>query len=63
MGEITTSLSERTRIVKMFKDYCQAKRIDFMPSTLLGWCEAQGYLNVDAIREDLAKEQEELADE
>lgn len=63
MGEITTSLSERTRLVKMFKDYCKAKRIDFMPSTLLGWCEAQGYLNVDVIREDLKKEKEELANE
>ena len=63
MGEITTSLSERIRLVKMFKDYCKAKRIDFMPSTLLGWCDAQGYLNVDAIRADLAKEQEELANE
>ena len=63
MGEITTSLSERTRLVKMFKDYCKDKRIDFMPSTLLGWCESQGYLNVDAIRADLAKEKEELKDE
>lgn len=63
MGEITTSLSQRTRLVKMFKDYCKEKRIDFMPTTLLGWCEAQGYLNADKIREDLAKEQEELADE
>lgn len=63
MGEITTSLSERTKLVKMFKDYCKAKRIDFMPTTLLGWCDAQGYLNTDKIREDLAKEQEELKDE
>lgn len=49
--------------MKMFKDYCKAKRIDFMPTTLLGWCDAQGYLNTDKIREDLAKEQEELKDE
>lgn len=63
MGKITTSLSERTRLVKMFKDYCKAKRIDFMPTTLLGWCEAQGYLNADKVREDLAKEQEDLENE
>ena len=55
MGKITTSLSERTMLVKMFKDYCRDKRIDFMPTTLLGWCDAQGYLNVDAIREDFEK--------
>ena len=55
MGKITTSLSERTMLVKMFKDYCRDKRIEFMPTTLLGWCEMQGYLNVDAIREDLEK--------
>ena len=63
MGEITTSLSERTRLVKMFKNYCKDKRIDFMPSTLLGWCDAQGYLNTDKIREDLEKEQEDLENE
>lgn len=63
MGEITTSLSERTRLVKMFKDYCKTKRIDFMPTTLLGWCDAQGYLNADKIREDLEKEKEELKEE
>ena len=63
MGEITTSLSERTRLVKMFKNYCKDKRIDFMPSTLLGWCEAQGYLNVDAIRADLETEDAELESE
>lgn len=56
MGKITTSLSERTMLVKMFKHYCKEKRIDFMPTTLLGWCEAQGYLNADKIREDLEKE-------
>lgn len=55
MGKITTSLSERTMLVKMFKDYCRDKRIDFMPTTLLGWCDAQGYLNVDVIREDFEK--------
>lgn len=55
MGKITTSLSERTMLVKNFKDYCRDKRIEFMPTTLLGWCEMQGYLNVDAIREDLEK--------
>lgn len=58
MGGITTSLTERIRLVKKFKDYCTTNRIDFMPSTLLGWCDARGYLNVDAIRADLAKEEE-----
>ncbi len=34
-----------------------------MPTTLLGWCEAQGYLNADKIREDLEKEKEDLKDD
>lgn len=63
MGKITTSLSERTMVVKMFKNYCKEKRIDFMPTTLLGWLEVQGYLNADKIREDLEQKKEELADE
>ena len=60
---ITTSLAQRQRLVKMFKQYSISKRVDFDPTTLLGWMDAMGYLNTDAIVEDLAKEQEELADE
>ena len=60
---IDTSLAERTRLVKQCKDWCIAKRIDFCPTALLGWMDARGYLNVDAIRKDLEKEKEELEDE
>ena len=60
---IATSLSERQRLVKQFKDYCTSKRIDFCPTSLLGWMDARGYLNTDAIKEALAKEKEELGDE
>ena len=63
MGEIKTSLAERTRLVKMFKDYCQSKRIDYIPTTLLGWMDSQGFLNVDAIKEVLQKEKEVLEDD
>ena len=34
-----------------------------MPSTFLAWLEIQGYLNADKVREDLAKEKEELKEE
>lgn len=63
MGEITTSLSQRQRLVKMFKQYSISKRVDFDPTTLLGWMDAMGYLNTDKILADLEKEKEELADE
>lgn len=68
MGEkiskpIETSFAERTRLVKIFKDYCISKRIEFCPTTLLGWMDADGFLNIDAIREFLEKEKEELEDE
>ena len=35
--DIVTSLSQRQRLVKIFKAYCQSKRLDFCPTTLLGW--------------------------
>ena len=60
---ITTSLAQRQRLVKMFKQYSISKRVDFDPTTLLGWMDAMGYLNTDAIKADLAKEKKELADE
>lgn len=60
---IQTSLKERQRLVRMFKQYSIAKRVDFDPTTLLGWMDAMGYLNIDAIKEALAKEKEELGDE
>lgn len=60
---IETSLAERTRLVKRFKDYCISKRIDFCPTSLLGWMDAEGYLNTDKIKEAYAKEKEELGDE
>ena len=63
MGEITLALKERTRLTKIYVDWCKAKRIDVIPSTFLGWLESEGYLNADAIRETLAKEKEELANE
>jgi len=63
MGSIVTSLAERTRLVQKFKEYSINMRVDFCPTTLLGWMDAQGYLNTDAIKADLAKEKEELADE
>lgn len=62
MGEITLGLNQRTRVVKNYVDWAHSKRIDVMPSTFLGWLESQGYLNADAIREDLEKEREELED-
>lgn len=58
--EIQTSLSERMRLVKIFKEHCISARLDFMPSTLLGWMDAMGYLNTDRIKSDLAKEKDEL---
>ena len=61
--DIVTSLSQRQRLVKIFKAYCQSKRLDFCPTTLLGWMDGKGYLNTDAILDDLAKEKEELEDE
>lgn len=60
---IETSLAERTRLVKRFKDYCISKRIDFCPTSLLGWMDSEGYLNTDKIKEAYAKEKEELANE
>lgn len=63
MGEITTSLSQRQRLVKMFKQYSISKRVDFDLTTLLGWMDAMGYLNTDKILAELEKEKEELADE
>lgn len=53
---IETSLPERMRLVKIFKSYCENKRIDFLPSTLLGWMDSMGYLNTDKIKEELADE-------
>ena len=63
MGKITLGLNERMRVSKTYVNWCHDKRIDVQPTTLLGWLEARGYLNVDAIRESLRKEQEELEDE
>ena len=63
MGAITLGLNQRTRIVKQYTDWCKSKRVDILPTTFLGWLESQGYLNADKVREDLAKEQEELEDE
>ena len=60
---IETSLAERTRLVKRFKGYCISKRIDFCPTSLLGWMDSEGYLNTDKIKADLEKEKEELGDE
>ena len=60
---IQTSLIERQRLVKMFKQYSISKRVDFDPTTLLGWMDFNGYLNIDAIRDALEKEKEELEDE
>lgn len=60
---IETSLAERTRLVKRFKDYCISKRLDFCPTSLLGWMDSEGYLNTDKIKADLEKEKEELGDE
>lgn len=61
--DIVTGLNQRQRLVKQFKTYCQSKRIDFCPTSLLGWMDGKGYLNTDLILEDLAKEKEELEDE
>lgn len=63
MGELTLALKERLRISKIYVQWCKDKRIDVMPSTFLAWLEIQGYLNADKIREDLAKEKEELKEE
>ena len=59
---IETSLAERTRLVKRFRTYCDSKRIDFCPTALLGWMDSEGYLNTDKIKDDYAKEKEELED-
>ena len=61
--DIVTSLTQRQRLVKIFKAYTQSKRLDFCPTTLLGWLDGKGYLNTDLILEDLAKEKEALGDE
>ena len=61
--DIVTSLSQRQRLVKIFKTYCENKRLDFCPTTLLGWMDGKGYLKTDLILEDLAKEKEEIKDE
>lgn len=63
MGELTLALKERTRISKIYVQWCKEKRIDVLPSTFLGWLETQGYLNADKIREDLAKEKEALEED
>ena len=63
MGKITTSLSQRIRLVKKFKQYTVEKRVDFMPSTLLGWMDSMGYLNTDKILADLKQEDDELKEE
>ena len=63
MGELTLALNQRMRISKKFVEYARASRIDVMPSTFLAWLEIQGYLNADKVREDLAKEKEELKEE
>ena len=60
MGEITLGLNQRTRIVKIYTDWCKSKRIDIIPTTFLGWLGSEGYLNADAIRAHLEKEKEEL---
>ena len=61
--DIVTGLNQRQRLVKQFKTYCQSKRIDFCPTSLLGWMDGKGYLNTDLIIADLQKEKEELEDE
>lgn len=61
--DIVTSLIQRQRLVKIFKAYTQSKRLDFCPTTLLGWLDGKGYLNIDLILEDLAKEKEEPGDD
>ena len=60
---IETSLRERQRLVRMFKQYSIAKRVDFDPTTLLGWMDAKGYLNIQAIKDALEQEKEELGDD
>ena len=60
---IETSLAQRQRLVRMFKQYCISRRVDFDPTTLLGWMDAMGYLNTDAIKHALEQEKEELEDE
>ena len=60
MEKITLGLNERMRVSKLYVDWCHNKRIDVQPTTLLGWLEAKGYLNAEAIRADLRHEQEEL---
>lgn len=59
---IQTSLRERQRLVKMFKQYSIAKRVDFDPTTLIGWMDAMGYLNIESIKGALEKEKEEFED-
>lgn len=59
---IITTLAERQRLVKMFKDYSIEKRVDFCPTTLLGWMDSMGYLDTDAIKHALEQEKEELED-
>lgn len=63
MGDFTLSLAQRTRVSKMYSKYCRDNRIDLVPTTFLAWLEMQGYLVPDKIREDLAKEKEELKKE
>ena len=60
---IETSLAERTRLVKICKEYCISKRLDFCPTSLLAWMDAKGYLNTDAIQKALTEEKEKLENE
>lgn len=63
MGELSLTLAQRMRLTKMYVDWAKAKRIDVMPTTLLGWLNINGYLNTEAITEALENEKEELGDE
>ena len=58
--DFQTSLSERMMLVKIFKAHCVEARLDFMPSTMLGWMDAMGYLNTDLIKADLENEKQKL---
>lgn len=63
MLPITLKFKERTRLAKIYSSWCKSKRINILPTTLLGWLETMGYLNVEAIKADLEKEKEGLEDE
>ena len=55
-GQKMLSLETRLKIAKKFTEWAHKSHIDVMPSTLIGWMEMRGWLDVDKIEEELKKD-------